>query len=90
MLYEVITGIRDALLRRGLDPESAPERPPIAPAPSRDAVWATWANHAMMEGHRETARHYAIKAFCAAPQRHWKLPIRVWFEIQPFLWKRCP
>jgi len=81
-------GIREALLRRGLDPKSAPERPPITPQTSPDAVWATWANHALVAGHRDTARHYAIKAFCAAPQRYWKLPIRVWLGVQPFLWKR--
>jgi glycosyltransferase involved in cell wall biosynthesis len=82
-------GIREALLRRGLDPDSAPERPPIPSQTSPDAVWAVWANHALVAGHRDTARHYAIKAFRAAPHRYWKLPIRVGFGIQPFLWKRC-
>jgi glycosyltransferase involved in cell wall biosynthesis len=81
-------GIREALVRRGLDPESAPGRPPITPQTSPDAVWATWANRALVAGHRDTARHYAIKAFCAAPHRHWKLPIRVWLEVQPLLWRR--
>ena len=81
-------GIREALLRRGLDPKSAPERPPINPQTSPDAVWATWANHALVAGRRDTARYYAIKAFCAAPHRYWKLPIRVWLGVQPFLWKR--
>jgi len=81
-------GIRQALLRRGLDLKSAPERPPINPETSPDAAWAVWANHALVSNHRDTARHYAIKAFCAAPHRHWKLPIRVWLGIQPFLWKR--
>lgn len=80
--------IRQALVRQGLDPESAPRRPPLAPAPSVDAVWATWANRALVAGHRDTARHYAIKSFRAAPQRHWKLPIRVWLGVQPLLWKR--
>jgi hypothetical protein len=82
-------GIREALLRRGLDPKSAPERPPITPHTSPESVWAIWANRALVAGHRDTARHYAIKAFCTAPHRYWKLPIRIWFEIQPFLWKRC-
>ena len=82
-------GIREALLRRGLDPESAPERPPVSRQNSPGAAWATWANQALIAGHRHTARHYAIKAFCSAPLRHWKLPIRVWLEIQPFFWKRC-
>jgi len=80
--------IREALVRQGLDPESAPKRPPIAPVASPDAVWATWANRALVAGHRDTASHYAIKAFRAAPQRHWKLPIRVWLGAQPLLWKR--
>jgi hypothetical protein len=56
---------------------------------SRDAIWAIWANRALVSDHLDTARHYAIKAFRAAPHRHWKLPIRVWFGIRPFLWKRC-
>ncbi len=81
--------IREALLRRGLNPQSAPERPSFTPRPSPDEVWAIWANRALDAGHRDTARHYAIKAFCAAPHRHWKLPIRVWFGIRPLLWKRC-
>ena len=81
-------GIREALRRRGLDPKSAPERPPIALQTSPDAVWATWANHALVAGHRDTARRYAIKAFCAAPHRYWKLPIRVWLGVQPHLWTR--
>lgn len=81
--------IRDALLRRGLDPKFAPERPPFTPQPPPDEVWALWANRALDAGHRNTARHYAVKAFCAAPHRYWKLPIRVWFDIQPFFWKRC-
>jgi glycosyltransferase involved in cell wall biosynthesis len=80
--------IREALIRQGLDPESAPKRPPVTPTASADAVWALWANHALVAGHRDTARHYAIKAFCAAPQRHWKLPIRVWLGVQPLFWKR--
>jgi hypothetical protein len=80
--------IRKTLVRRGLDPESAPKRPPVVRAASDDAVWATWANRALVAGHRDTARHYAIKAFRAAPQRHWKLPIRVWLGVQPLLWKR--
>jgi len=80
--------IREALLRRGLDPDSAPKRPPVTPITSADAVWASWANHALVAGHRDTARHYAIKAFCAAPQRHWKLPIRVGLGIQPLFWQR--
>jgi hypothetical protein len=62
--------IREALVRQGLDPESAPKRPPLIPAASADAVWATWANRALVAGHRDTARHYAIKAFRAAPQQH--------------------
>jgi hypothetical protein len=82
-------GIREALVRRGLDPASAPERAPLAPESSPDATWADWANHALVSNHRETARHYAAKAFHAAPHRHWKLPIRVRFGVQPFLWKRC-
>ena len=82
-------GIREALLRRGLDPDSAPERPPIAPQTTADAIWAIWANRALVSNHRDTARHYAIKAFRAAPLRHWKLPIRVWLGLQPFIWKRC-
>jgi len=81
--------IREALLRRGLDPGSAPERPPIGPRGSHDAVWAIWADHALLAGHRDSARHYAIRAFCAAPQRHWKVPIRVWFGVRPFFWRRC-
>jgi glycosyltransferase involved in cell wall biosynthesis len=81
--------IRKALIRRGLDPASAPERPPFVAEPSPDAIWAIWANRALVSQHRDTARHYALKAFCAAPQRHWKLPIRVWLGIQPLLWKRC-
>jgi glycosyltransferase involved in cell wall biosynthesis len=81
--------IRKALVRRGLDPRSAPKRPAFAAQTTPDAVWAIWANRALVADHRDTARHYAIKAFCAAPQRHWKLPIRVWLGIQPFLWKRC-
>jgi len=80
--------IREALLRRGLDPHSAPERPPLVPEIAPDTVWAIWANRALVAGHRDTARHYAIKAFRAAPQRHWKLPVRVWLDIQPLLWKR--
>jgi glycosyltransferase involved in cell wall biosynthesis len=82
-------GIREALLRRGLDSDSAPERPPITPQTTPDAVWAIWANRALVSNHRDTARHYAIKAFCAAPRQHWKLPVRVWFGVQPFIWKRC-
>jgi glycosyltransferase involved in cell wall biosynthesis len=82
------TAIREALLRRGLDPRSAPERPPLIPEFARDEIWAIWAHRALVAGHRDTARHYAIKAFCAAPQRYWKLPIQVGFGIQPFLWKR--
>jgi glycosyltransferase involved in cell wall biosynthesis len=80
--------IREALVRRGLDPHSAPERPPFIPKSAPDTVWAIWANRALVAGHRDTARHYAIKAFCAAPQRHWKLPIRVWLGVQPLFWKR--
>jgi len=82
-------GIRDALVRRGMDPRSAPERAPLAPEFSPDATWAVWANHALASDHPETARHYALKAFRTAPLRHWKLPIRALFGIQPFLWKRC-
>ncbi len=81
--------IRKALIRRGLDPNSAPERPPLVAEPSADTVWAIWANRALVASHRDTARHYALKAFCAAPQRHWKLPIRVWLGIRPLLWTRC-
>ncbi|HEX9815062.1 MAG TPA: hypothetical protein VGB31_08970, partial [Myxococcota bacterium] len=77
-----------ALIRRGLDPKTAPERAALPPEMSPDGVWSTWANHALVAGHRDTARHYAIKAFRAAPWRHWKLPIRIWLGIQPFLWKR--
>ena len=79
--------IRDALRRRGIDPESAPKLRSEITQPH--VVWAIWAHHALVAGHRDTARHYAIKAFCAAPHRHWKVPIRVWFGIRPFLWKRC-
>jgi len=82
-------GIREALLRRGLPPQAAPERPPITPQKTPDAVWALWANRAFVAGRRETARHYALEAFRAAPRRHWKLPIRVWLGIQPRLWERC-
>ncbi len=82
-------GIREALLRRGLSPDAAPERPPLSFPATRDAVWARWAHRALVAGHRETARHYAVEAFRAAPARHWKLPIRAWFGIQPHLWKRC-
>jgi glycosyltransferase involved in cell wall biosynthesis len=80
--------IREALIRRGLDPKAAPERPPVTSKTSADAVWAIWANHALVAGHRDTARHYALKALCAAPWRHWKLPIRVWLGMQPFFWER--
>jgi len=80
--------IREALLRRGLNPDSAPERPPLIPEYDPDEVWAIWAQRALVAGHRDTARHYAVKAFCSAPQRHWKLPLRAWFGIRPFLWKR--
>jgi len=80
--------IRRALLRRGLDPQSAPERPALASAPSTDEVWAIWAHRALIAGHRETARHYAIEAFCTAPKRHWKLPIQTLLGVQPFFWKR--
>jgi hypothetical protein len=81
-----IAAIREALQRRGLDPSLAPEQPPGSTQPR--TVWAIWANQALVAGHRDTARHYAIKAFRAAPHRHWKLPIRVWLGIQPLLWKR--
>jgi len=80
--------IREALLRRGRDPDSAPERPPLVPEIASDTVWAIWANRALVAGQRDTARHYAIKAFRASPRRHWKLPIRVWLGIQPLLWNR--
>jgi glycosyltransferase involved in cell wall biosynthesis len=81
------TAIRDALRRRGISTENAPKLPSDSPQPA--VVWAIWANHALVAGNRDTARHYAIKAFCAAPQRHLKLLIRIWLGIQPFLWKRC-
>lgn len=81
--------IRQALLRRGVDPQSAPVRAPFTAQYSRDEIWAIWANRALVAGHRGTALHYAIKAFRAAPQRHWKLPIRVWLGIQPLIWARC-
>ena len=80
--------IADALDRRGLDPESAPPRGPAIPNPSLHSVWAIWADHALVANYRETARHYALKAFRAAPRQHWKLPIRVWLGIQPGLWAR--
>jgi glycosyltransferase involved in cell wall biosynthesis len=80
--------IRAALQRRGLDPESAPQRNPVDSEFSSDATWASWAHRALESGNRDTARHYAIKAFRTAPRRHWKLPIRVWLGVQPFLWKR--
>jgi glycosyltransferase involved in cell wall biosynthesis len=80
--------VREALRRRGLDPESAPPRSPATPTPPLHAIWAIWANHALVANHRDTARHYALKAFRAAPHRHWKLPIRAWLGIQPFFWAR--
>ena len=79
--------IRDALRRRGIDPESAQKLRSEITQPH--VVWAIWAHHALVAGNGDTAQHYAIKAFCAAPHRHWKLPIRVWFGIRPLLWKRC-
>jgi glycosyltransferase involved in cell wall biosynthesis len=81
--------IREALMRRGMDPESAPERRPFPAPASRDDVWAVWANHALDSGHLDTERHYAFRAFREAPSRHWKLPVRVWLGLRPFLWKRC-
>ncbi len=78
-----------ALVRRGLDPHSAPERPPFIPKSAPDTVWAIWANRALVAGHRDTARHYAIKAFCAAPQRHWSYRSGVWLGIRSQLWARC-
>ena len=82
-----IAAIREALQRRGLDPSLAPEHPPGSSQPP--TVWAIWANHALDAGNRDTARHYAIKAFCAAPLRNWKLPIRAWLGIRSQLWLRC-
>jgi glycosyltransferase involved in cell wall biosynthesis len=81
------TAIRTALQRRGLDPKLAPEHPP---GTSRlDIIWAIWANQALDAGYRDTARHYAMKAFCAAPLRNWRLPIRAWLGIRSQLWARC-
>jgi glycosyltransferase involved in cell wall biosynthesis len=80
--------IRDALSRRGHDPDTAPERLQADEEISRDAIWAIWSNRALLSGHLDTARHYAIRAFCAAPIRHWKLPIRAYLGLQPFFWKR--
>jgi glycosyltransferase involved in cell wall biosynthesis len=80
--------VREVLLQRGLDPESAPERPPIDSESPPDATWANWANRALVSGHMDTARHYAVKAFRTAPQRHWKLLIRTWLDVQPLLWQR--
>ncbi len=84
-----ITAIREALQRRGLDPELAPEHPPFTPQPSPDEIWAIWANHALDAGYRHTARHYAMRAFRTAPHRYWKLPIRAWLGIRSQLWVRC-
>jgi glycosyltransferase involved in cell wall biosynthesis len=83
-----VEAIRDALQRRGLDPDLAPKGLPAGAELSHDGVWSIWANRALVSGHKDTARHYAIKAFLAAPQQHWKLPIRTWLGVQPFLWKR--
>jgi glycosyltransferase involved in cell wall biosynthesis len=80
--------IRASLVRRGLDPKSAPERRPCLAPSSDDAIWAVWANHALVANHPGTARYYAFKAFRAAPSRHWKLLIRVCLGFRPFLWKR--
>jgi glycosyltransferase involved in cell wall biosynthesis len=81
-----ITAIREALQRRGLDPELAPEHPPGTS--QLHTVWAIWASQALDAGYRDTARHYAMKAFRAAPHRHWKLPIRAQFGIRSRLWAR--
>jgi glycosyltransferase involved in cell wall biosynthesis len=80
--------MKDALRRRGISTKSAPKLPSETTRPA--AIWATWADHALAAGNGSTARHYAIKAFCAAPHRHWKLLIRIWLGIQPLSWKqRC-
>jgi len=81
-------GIRAALIRRGMEARSAPVRAPVVREVAPDATWAEWANHALVSNHLDTARHYAWKAFRAAPRRHWKLPIRVRFGIRPHFWKR--
>ncbi len=81
------TAIRDALSRRGLDTDVTP-RLPSDSNPEPAAVWAVWAHHALEAGHRDTARHYATKALRATPLQHWKLALRVWLGVRPFLWRR--
>jgi glycosyltransferase involved in cell wall biosynthesis len=84
------TAIGEALIRRGRDPASAPRRPPERDGDPPHRVWALWAGRAIEAGHLATARKHAGRAFRAAPLAlaYWKLMIRAWFGIRPFLWAR--
>jgi glycosyltransferase involved in cell wall biosynthesis len=82
--------IRDALTRRGRDPASAPRRPPVSDGDPPHRLWALWAGRAIEAGHLATARKHAGRALRAAPLAlaYWKLMIRAWLGIRPFLWAR--
>jgi len=82
--------ISDALARRGRDPASAPRRPPVPDADPPHCLWALWAGRAIEAGHLATARKHAGRALRAAPLAlaYWKLMIRAWLGIRPFLWLR--
>lgn len=80
--------IAEALERRGLGADSAPERPPLEASPGQDRVWAIWAHRALVAEQPQTARHWAWQAFRAAPRQHWKLLLRVVLGVEPFFWDR--
>jgi len=60
------------------------------PSAGRSERWVwlrstRWSRHGCS---RATARKYAGRAFRAAPLAYWKLMIRAWLGIRPFLWAR--